>query len=159
MPFFQTLIKKVHPLFGDHPLQSLRVGTEDLYPYVIMQVGPVQQAVGLREEPSGIQGENPRMGIDLQHHVRNGLVLYAQAGGQGNAATELSHEKTQQLLRRTGRKLLIQTFNFRCCIFFLHNCIFSHYNITSIQIIMPAPTVSKLSGSIMIREPVVRFST
>ena len=66
----------------------------DLYPVVLAHL--LEESVGLRVQPAGVQGEDPNVGVDLPGHVQHNDVVGATEGQP--EVVEVVHGQLQYLL-------------------------------------------------------------
>ena len=152
------VVEEVDALLMHHALHLTIIREEHFDPDAVGQIGLVDELVGLWKEASCVEGEDTCVLVLTDNDVGQCLVFDGQRRGKGDAPLVCREEKADYLFGGRIAKALVQflykqdpvlgtQITYELCPFHI-----------SLVLIIPAPTVSLVSGSMNMTLPVMRFS-
>jgi len=164
MTALHTRIKEIDALLAHHALHLLEPREEYLDVDTVGHVGLVDELVGLRKQSPRVEGEDPRLTAVLHRHIGQHLIFDAQARRHRHPLAKGIEQPAYHLLGGRVGKACVE----RCDPCLASLSVAEQFRVESIGVhawspqlflIIPAPTVSLVSGSMNTTLPVTWFSS
>ncbi len=99
-PVLDRLVEEIQALGADHRLHALGLGEVDLDVDLVAASNLVDQVVRLLRQPTGVEGEDPRPGLERREEVDQDDVLGTERGRDREPVpTEFSQRERENLAR------------------------------------------------------------